>query len=247
MKLALIPPGEFWMGAADEEQEAAGDEKPRHLVRITKAFRLGVYEVTQHEYQKVMGTNPSWNSAEGVYGKAVVGLDTARFPVENVSWHEAREYCRRLSELRAEKEAGRVYRLPTEGEWEYACRAGTTTPFDFGSSLDGKQANCNGNFPYGTSQKGPYVNRPQSVGSYNANPWDLYDMHGNVWEWCSDAKNSYVAGVTVDPSGATTPGARVVRGGAYRYDAVLCRSARRFAFTPETRHFSVGFRVACDP
>src|SRR5204863_6448340 len=135
-------------------------------------FHLGVYPVTQAQYEKVMGNNPSQ------FRPGKDGLDTADFPVENISWQNAKDFCAKLSALPAEKSAGRVYRLPTEAEWEYACRAGTTTPFAFGKALSSDQANFNGTLPYGGAAKGPHLNRPAKVGSYKPNAFGLYDMHG---------------------------------------------------------------------
>src|SRR5262249_21135881 len=146
MKLVLIPPGEFEMGSADSDSLAREDEKPRHRVRITKPFYLGANEVTQGEYEKVMGTNPSFFSRTGPGKDRVKGLDPARFPVEQVSWHEATEFCRRLSGVAEEKAAGHIYRLPTEAEWEYASRAATTTNFHCGDALASALANFNGEY-----------------------------------------------------------------------------------------------------
>jgi len=206
LKLVLIPAGEFLMGTTKKEEEAIErlfkefpgartewleDECPPHRVRITKSFYLGVYEVTQEQYERVMKTNPSGFSKNGesLYAELytdVSGMDTSRFPVENVTWGEAAKFCQELSSLLKEQRAGRVYRLPTEAEWEYACRAGTTTPFHFGSDLDGRQANCEGTQPYGTSREGPSLKRTTKVGSYRPNAFGLHDMHGNVAEWCQD-------------------------------------------------------------
>src|SRR5262249_46149806 len=138
------------------------------------------------EYARVMGTNPSWFCAEAEGKEKVAGMDTRRFPVEMVSWEDARAFCRKLSSLPDEQKAGRAYRLPTEAEWEYACRAGTTSTFHCGNTLSGKQANVNGYQPYGDTEQGPYLERTTTVGSYEANDHGLYDMHGNVWEWCQD-------------------------------------------------------------
>jgi len=183
MKLRLLPPGEFKMGSPPSEADRRGDEI-QHRVRITKPFYLGVYEVTQREYQNVMGNNPSHYSPGAAGKDQVRGLDTDQFPVENVSWDDAVEFCRKLSALAAEQTAGRVYRLPTEAEWEYACRAGTTTPFHVGDKLNGQQANYDGQHPFATNGGGPFLGRPTEVGSYAPNPFGLRDMHGNVAEWC---------------------------------------------------------------
>ena len=221
-------------------------EQPQHRVRITKPYYLGMYEVTQGEYERVMGTNPSAFSHSGSSSAKVSRQDTSRLPVETVSWEEAVEFCRRLSALPEEQAAARVYRLPTEAEWEFACRAGTTTPFHFGSQLSGREANCNGNYPYGTSTKGPYLERPMTVGSYGANGFVLYDMHGNVWEWCSDwSKRDYTPTAVSDPTGPASGSARVRRGGSWLHYAKYCRSANRDNISPAYRDDSLlGFRLA---
>ena len=230
MKLKLIPAGEFLMGSPEDEEDRGNDEGPRHRVRITRPFYLGVYEVTQSEYEQVMGEDPS-------------RFKGPKRPVENVSWDDAVEFCRRLSE-----KEGKRYRLPTEAEWEYACRAGTTTPFNFGSILNGEQANCDGNYPYGTEEKGPYKKETTEVGTYRANAWGLYDMHGNAWEWCQDWYDSsyYANSPENDPTGPTSGSTRVNRGGSWCSCPGDCRSAFRYWFTPVFR-YSLGFRVAQVP
>ncbi|HEV3082696.1 MAG TPA: formylglycine-generating enzyme family protein, partial [Gemmataceae bacterium] len=178
MKLALIPAGKFQMGSPEAEVDRE-DKELQHEESITKPFYMGVYEVTQGEWEKVTGkASPSL-----FHAKKGGGPD---HPVENLRWYDAVDYCQKLTALPEEKKAGRTYRLPTEAEWEYACRAGTTTPFHFGKSLSSKEANFNGNFPYGGAAKGDYLRRTAKVGSYAPNAWGLYDMYGNVAEWCSD-------------------------------------------------------------
>jgi formylglycine-generating enzyme required for sulfatase activity len=245
MKLRLIPAGEFQMGSPESDKDAPEDEKPQHLVRITKPFYMGVYTVTQEEYQRVMGRNSSFFSATG-YGKdRVAGLNTARFPAEQIRWPDAVDFCRRLSEMPAEKRAGRTYRLPTEAEWEYACRAGTTTAFNIGNSLSSRQANFNGNHPYGGAEKGPFLSRTSEVGSYPPNALGLYDMHGNVWQWCADwyGLNYYKESPIEDPRGPTHGSRRVIRGGEWYGDAQDCRSAFRYADVPTGVFYVMGFRV----
>ncbi|MFO0905747.1 MAG: SUMF1/EgtB/PvdO family nonheme iron enzyme [Pirellulales bacterium] len=243
MKLAYIPAGEFWMGSPEEEAERF-DNETRHQIRITQGYYLGQYEVTQEEYLRVMGKNPSDFSPDGEGKDDVAGLDTSRFPVESVSWEEAVEFCRRLSALPAERAKGLRYRLPTEAEWEYACRAGTTTPFHFGSVLNGDRANCDGNTPYGTSTKGKYLARTTRVGSYVPNAWGLYDMHGNVNEWCSDWYDSYESSLKADPIGPSEGSHRVFRGGSWGSRPSYCRSALRDRVDPSSRNYGLGFRVA---
>jgi formylglycine-generating enzyme required for sulfatase activity len=248
MKLVRIPPGKFIMGSPRNEAERESDE-PAHEVSITKSFHMGVYEVTQAEYAQVMG--PKFRA---------VFTDTNRggpnHPVENLEWNEAAAFCKTLTDLPAEKEAGRKYRLPTEAEWEYACRAGTTTPFHFGESLSAKQANFNGNHPYGSAESGPYLRRTAKVGSYAPNAFGLFDMHGNVAEWCADwyDPNYYNDSPDDDPLGPPA-GALAddfgnfylsVRGGSWIDDARACRSANRFRAMHRNRYWFIGFRVVCE-
>jgi formylglycine-generating enzyme required for sulfatase activity len=261
MKFTLIPAGEFLMGSPRSEieglilgfysflKDVLEAEQPQHRVRITKPYYLGMYEVTQAEYERVMGTNPSAFSQSGPNSAWLTGLDTRRFPVEQASWEDAMEFCRELSALSAEQSAGRVYRLPTEAEWEFACRAGTTTPFHFGSQLNGCEANCNGDYPYGTTTKGAYLKRPTTVGSYGPNGFGLYDMHGNVWEWCSDWYDTgYYANSPIDdPTGPASGLNRVIRGGCWCGMAEHCRSARRDGDPPSIRDEILGCRVAFRP
>jgi formylglycine-generating enzyme required for sulfatase activity len=157
-------------------------------------------------------------------------------PVETVSWEDAVAFCKKLSELPEEKAAGRVYRLPTEAEWEYACRAGSTTRFGFGDS---------------DSQLGPYAlfdensaRTTHPVGGKTSNAWGLYDMHGNVWEWCADWKDDYSTSAVTDPAGPATGSHRVLRGGSWLFEAAFCRSADRYRSAPSNRDFYLGFRVA---
>ncbi len=227
MKLAFIPAGEFLMGSPNSDSDADSDEKPQHTVRITKSFYLGVTEVTQEQYERVMDSNPSH-------------FKGAQLPVENVSWNDAMEFCRKLSELRAERSVGRVYRLPTEAEWEYACRAGSTTKWSFGDSESSL-----GDYAWFSSNAG---RKTHPVGTKKPNAWGLYDMHGNVLEWCSDWwKRDYTTTTVSDPTGPATGSYRVYRGGGWSYCAWSCRSAFRNARStgaPESRGDSLGFRLA---
>jgi formylglycine-generating enzyme required for sulfatase activity len=240
MKLVLLRPGEFRMGSPAGEAGRLADEGPVHTVEITSRFYLGVHPVTHEQYRRVAGVNPA-------HFRSVPGCDTRTFPVENVSWEEAAQFCERLSQLPEERQRGRAYRLPTEAEWEYACRAGGkhAGPFAFGDSLSSAQANFDGRHPYGGAAKGDYLQRPCAVGSYKPNGWGLYDMHGNVWEWCSDwySDRYYRQSPSRDPQGPERGEARLLRGGSWQNHGRLLRSAHRDWVGPGYHGFTVGFRV----
>ncbi|MDB4622040.1 formylglycine-generating enzyme family protein, partial [Rubripirellula sp.] len=223
MKLKSLPPGKFMMGDANGDI----DETP-HEVTLTQSFQMGIYEVTQAEYARVMGIGNNLSNFTG-----------GNNPVDNVSWEDAVDFCRKLSELPAEKAAGRVYRLPTEAEWEYACRAGTTTKYSFGddSSELGDYAWFDGNSG----------RRTHPVGGKKPNAWGLYDMHGNIFEWCQDWCGSYPGHAVTNPSGPTSGSSRVYRGGSWDYAAEGCRSAIRFWDYPSFRDYNGGFRVCLSP
>ena len=208
MKMVLIPPGEFMMGSPASEA-GRWDNEAQHTVTLSKAFSIGVYEVTQSQSEQVMGSNPSH-------------FKGANNPVEMVSWHDAVAFCGKLSALPAEVAAGRVYRLPTEVEWEYACRAGTTTAYSFGDSASElvKYGWFDDNSGYET----------HAVGERQSNALGLYDIHGNVWEWCSDE--------------AEEDSNNVLRGGGWFDAATFCRSASRGADIPSLRTYVSGFRLA---
>jgi formylglycine-generating enzyme required for sulfatase activity len=195
-----------------------------------------------------MGNNPSDFSKKGNGKDKVKGEDTRRFPVERVSWQEATVFCKKLTERAGEKKLLLKYRLPTEAEWEYACRGGASShqPFHFGKSLSSKQANFDGRSPYGGANKGPDLGRTCKVGSYKANGFGLKDMHGNVFEWCSDRYDQgyYGKSPAKDPQGASEGSSRVIRGGAWENEASRCRSAFRTGRVPDYRDSRVGFRVA---
>ena len=229
MKLVLIPKGTFMMGSPESEEDRDTDEL-QHEVTLSKDFYLGVTEVTQAQYEKVMGKNPSYFQGVEVQG------GSSQHPVEMVSWEDAVEFCKKLSGLPEEKAAGRVYRLPTEAEWEYAFRAGSKTAYSFGESSKslGDYAWFDGN---SNGQTHP-------VGKKKANAWGLYDMHGNVWEWCSDWYGDYTKGAVSDPTGAREGALRVDRGGSWNDGAAVCRSADRGRKYPSSRSLDNGFRVA---
>ncbi|MDR1611368.1 MAG: SUMF1/EgtB/PvdO family nonheme iron enzyme, partial [Planctomycetota bacterium] len=243
LDLVRIPAGTFMMGSpaggleADDVREIKeirrkkswGEyDETQHQVTLSSAFYMGIYEVTQSQWRAVMGGNPSNFS----------GYDN---PVEQVSWNDAVEFCRMLS-----VKTGRKVRLPTEAEWEYACRAGTTTAFNTGETISTDQANYDGNYTYGNGRKGVYREKTTPVGSFPANAWGLYDMHGNVWEWCSDWYGGYDLTKTKDPQGVSGGTHRVVRGGAWNHVPSCGRSAGRGWPEPGVRGEEVGFRVVLD-
>jgi formylglycine-generating enzyme required for sulfatase activity len=241
MKLVLIPKGTFMMGSPPDEKGSEDDER-RHEVTISRDYHLGMHEVTQAQYTKIMGKNPSHFQGDAVAerhpetGRVVKDVDTANHPVEQVSWEDAVEFCQRLSALPEEKKAGRVYRLPTEAEWEYACRAGSQMAYSFGS--DEKSLVNFGWYDSNSKEK------THAVGLKKANAWGLYDMHGNVWEWCADWYGEYPKGSATDPRSPEAGSYRVVRGGSWDSDAVNCRSADRYWLAPSFRFSILGFRVA---
>jgi uncharacterized protein (TIGR02996 family) len=242
MRLALIGPGGFRLGSPPGEEHHLADEKARE-VEITRPYYLGVFPVTQAQFEAVMGTNVASFQADGRNGSKVAGLDTRAFPVDQASWQKAGEFCRRLSA----DEPGRTYRLPSEAEWEYAGRAGTTTAFHFGDEITPALANYDGRLGEGRkrSREG-WLGRPSTVGSYPPNAFGLYDVHGNVMEWCSDwyDRQGYRRGPPQDPTGPQTGQYRAARGGCWYFPARAVRSASRNYFSPQAEDSCVGFRVA---
>jgi formylglycine-generating enzyme required for sulfatase activity len=239
--MVRINGGSFLMGSPGNEPERRGDEI-QHQVTVS-SFSMGKYEVTQAEYQAVMGTNPSHFRGDNR-------------PVEMVSWFNAIEYCNKLSQREGLTPAYTVngenvtwnqsangYRLPTDAEWEYACRAGTTTPFSTGNNITTDQANYDGDYPYNNNPKGEDRGRTVPVGSFAPNPWGLYDMHGNVFEWCWDWYGAYAAEAQTDPVDASSGSNRVIRGGYWYYGASLARSVYRLYNYPYARLYGIGFRL----
>jgi len=229
MKLALIPKGTFMMGSPESEEGRKQDET-EHEVTISNDYYLGVTEVTQGQYEKLMGTNSSYFRGNKIKGRS------SNHPVDGISWLDAVEFCKKLSELPEEKAGGRVYRLPTEAEWEYACRAGSKSAYSFGESSESLgdyawfEDNSNG--------------QTHPVGEKKANAWGLYDMQGNVWEWCSDCYDEYPKAAVSDPTGPKEGLQRVNRGGGWINVAANCRSALRSGPLPSFRFDFFGFRVA---
>jgi len=255
--MVRIQGGTFTMGSPASEPERSSDEGPQRQVTVS-GFYMGRTEVTQKEYQEITGTNPSYFKGDNL-------------PVEQVSWYDAVEYCNKRSQKEGLTPAYIInknqsdpnntnssdtvkwtvtwnrnangYRLPTEAEWEYACRAGTTAPFSTGNNITTSQANYNGDNPYNNNAKGTYREKTTAVGSFAPNGWGLYDMHGNVWEWCWDWYGAYGSGSQTDPVGASSGSNRVMRGGSWSHDGRLVRSAYRDYYTPSLRDYYLGFRL----
>ncbi len=224
MKFVWIQPGTFMMGSPKDEKERKNDETP-HKVTLTHGFYMAIYAVTQEQWTQLMGKNPSKFQGE------------KSLPVEQVNWDECQEFINKLKE-----KDKKPYRLPTEAEWEYACRAGTATPYSTGETISTDQANYNGNFVYGAGKNGMYRAKTMPVGSFPPNPWGLYDVHGNVWQWCQDLFDEYPKKDVVDPLCVTGEN-RVIRGGSWIDNPRECRSAYRGGSKPTLRHGLVGFRL----
>jgi formylglycine-generating enzyme required for sulfatase activity len=225
MKFMLIPPGEFMMGSPKSEAGRDPGRETLHRVTLTRPFEMGMHEVTQEQYEQVMGKNPSKR-------------DGAHHPAEAMAWSDAIEYCRKLSNLPKEKATGRVYRLPTEAEWEYVCRAGTTTAYSFGDD-----ASKLGEYAWYIANSGK-ISHP--IGEKNPNPWGVFGMHGNVFEWCHDWFGAYPSGSVVNPMGPTTGKSKLNRGGSVNNTSEVSRSAERGGFSPNGGHGVLGFRVVLE-
>ncbi|OLP18409.1 hypothetical protein BST81_10855 [Leptolyngbya sp. 'hensonii'] len=249
LKLVEIPAGTFRMGSPDDELDRQSDEGPQHDVTLNR-FCLGMYPVTQAQWRSVAALpleqrelDPDPSHFKGDVGEA---SQNENRPVEQVSWEDAMEFCARLC-----KKTGREYGLPTEAEWEYACRAGTTSPFHFGETITTDLVNYDGRYVYGRGPKGIYRQETTPVGSFPANAFGLYDLHGNVWEWCAD---HYHGDYTEKPDALKLDGntpwetleigsERVFRGGSWNPYPWHCRSAIRLHHAPDDRDDVIGFRV----
>ena len=248
LEMMLIPGGSFTMGAPEREEGSRDSERPQHQVRV-RSFCMGKYPVTQGQWKAVAGLDKVERDLKA---------DPSRFkgdrrPVEQVSWYDAVEFCARLS-----NHTSREYRLPSEAEWEYACRAGTTTPFHFGETITSQLANYNASYTYGNGPKGKKRGETTPVGSFDvANAFGLYDMHGNVFEWCLDDWHDNYEGAPVDGSAWMTEndnlsqvrGRSVLRGGSWVDIPNVCRSAYRFNLFRSAGRVDIvnlfGFRVVC--
>ncbi|BAZ85094.1 formylglycine-generating enzyme family protein [Dolichospermum compactum] len=231
LEMAAIPGGTFMMGSPENEERRRDRESPQHQVTVPSFF-MGKYPVTQAQYQAIMGTNPSY-------------FNGSNRPVERVIWNDAIAFCEKLSQR-----TGKNYRLPSEAEWEYACRAGTTTPFHFGETITTDLANYNGDYTYGGGIKGIYREETTEVGSFGvANNFGLYDMHGNVWEWCEDSWYTSYKGAPTDGSAwldtEENTNSKLLRGGSWLYNPGNCRSAYRHYYIFDYTYNHIGFRVVC--
>jgi formylglycine-generating enzyme required for sulfatase activity len=268
-----LTPRQYTMGSPENEGTRHPDET-QHPVRLTRHYLIGVKEVTQEQYRKVMNSSPSWFAKSGGGKARVEGLDTSEFPVETVSWFDAIAFCNELSKLdgyepyykltdvKRDGESissatvaiagGNGYRLPTEAEWEYACRAGWYRSYNFGTYNTGTQANLKPSTHaggYGGPPTWRAPGRTTKTGSYPASGWNLYDMHGNVGEWCWDwyDKDYYARSTREDPQGPDKGTVRVVRGGSWMVSEESCRSASRLSVAPGERKDYIGFRIARTP
>ncbi|MEL6662657.1 MAG: formylglycine-generating enzyme family protein [Pseudomonadota bacterium] len=232
-RISEIPAGEFLMGAPETETDSGTSERPQHRVQLA-AFGLGTYTVTFEEYDLFCEATGQSSPRDRNWGRG-------KRPAINVSWEEANAYCAWLGSWTGER-----FRLPSEAEWEYACRAGTETPFSFGETITPDEANYDGNFTYGGGPKGTYHEKTMPVGSYPANRFGLYDMHGNVWEWCADRWHETYQGAPADGSvwDGGDASRRVLRGGSWYNDPRDLRSGLRYRDSPTDRDFNIGFRVA---
>jgi formylglycine-generating enzyme required for sulfatase activity len=239
--MVSIPGGSFIMGAPENEPNSRNRERPQHEVTVGSFF-MGRYPITQAQWRIVA----NWSQVERSLDR-----DPSRFkgdnrPVEQVSWEEAVEFCQRLS-----AKTGKTYRLPSEAEWEYACRAGTTSPFHFGEIITTDLANYNGDYTYNNSPKGEYRIETTDVGTFPANRWGLHDLHGNVWEWCSDDWHDSYEEAPEDGrawlEAKATDTYKLLRGGCWNYNPNYCRSAYRNNNTRDNRNLNFGFRVCCVP
>ena len=231
LEMIAIPGGTFLMGSPENEVERFSDESPQHEVTVP-GFFIGKYQLTQLQYQTIMGTNPSYFKGDNR-------------PVEGVCWEDAVKFCQKLNH----RTLGN-YRLPSEAEWEYACRAGTKTPFHFGDNVTTDLVNYNGNYPYSSAPKGKYREQTTDVGIFPPNAFGLYDMHGNVWEWCEDERHENYINAPTDGSSwqsRISLGQKVLRGGCWHDYARYCRSACRLKSPCCSRNYFYGFRVVLSP
>jgi eukaryotic-like serine/threonine-protein kinase len=236
IRFALIPPGKFMMGSPETEPDRTREEGPQHEVSITEAFYMSITEVTNQQYIDLIGSSPAWTASRV--------RQSGDLPTESVTWLEAKEFCRKLNERDRSRRNGWLYRLPTEAEWEYACRSGTTTAYSFGEQLSEESGESIGIKSIVDDGNTKRIQYPNKVGCSKANTFGLYDVHGNVSEWCQDYfQRSYPSEAQMNPQGPNAGDIRVIRGGSYISDASQCRSATRRGVAPEVRDRTIGFRI----
>jgi formylglycine-generating enzyme required for sulfatase activity len=231
LDMVEIPAGSFMMGSPASEKDRSENEGPQHQVNVP-AFAMAKFAVTQEQYQQVMGKNPS-------------NFKGGKRPVEQVSWNDAVEFCNKLNQI--SQKTGRTYRLPSEAEWEYACRAGTTTPFHFGETITTDLANYDGSYTYASEPKGKFRQQTTDVGIFPPNSFGLYDMHGNVYEWCQDDWHDNYTNAPNNGSAwiSQSDSSKVLRGGSWFNIPQVCRSANRNLYIRVIRYILIGFRVVC--
>jgi len=227
LEMVEIPAGTFYMGSPTYETGRSDDEGPQHQVNVPSFF-IGKYPLTQAQYQAIMGNNPAHFKGNNR-------------PVECVSWNNAVNFCQKLSQ-----KTGKNYKLPSEAQWEYACRAGTTTPFYFGESITPYLVNYDGRYPYANAPTGQYREQTTDVGTFPPNAFGLYDMHGNVWEWCEDDWNENYINAPINGSALISQSDKnTLRGGSWCFDPEDCRSACRGSYRLVSDYNAFGFRVVC--
>jgi formylglycine-generating enzyme required for sulfatase activity len=227
LEMVEIPAGTFYMGSPENEAKRRNNESPQHQVNVPSFF-IGKYPLTQAQYQAIMGNNPAHFKGNNR-------------PVESVSWNKAVNFCQKLSQ-----KTGKNYKLPSEAQWEYACRAGTTTPFYFGESITPDLVNYNGNYAYAAAPEGQYRGQTTDVGTFPPNAFGLYDMHGNVWEWCEDDwQENYVNAPISGSALISLSKHKLLRGGSWFNDPENCRSAYRSDSDLDDYNLNIGCRVVC--
>ena len=242
LEMAYIPGGTFQMGSPEDELDHFDNESPQHGVTVSEFF-MGRFLVTQAQWRVVVAGFPKVDR-DLKPNPSKFKSKTEDRPVEQVSWWDAQEFCKRLS-----KKVGRSYRFPSEAEWEYACRAGTTTPFHFGETISSDVANYNVRLAYGPGKVGQYRQETTAIDSFPPNDFGLCDMHGNVWEWCADGWHKNYVGAPIDGrvwDASNDSGSRIRRGGSWFHDPGNCRSAFRNSYSPVDAGSFIGFRLVCD-
>jgi formylglycine-generating enzyme required for sulfatase activity len=227
LEMVEIPAGTFYMGSPENEKGRSYTESPQHQVNVPSFF-IGKYPLTQAQYQAIMGNNPAYFNGNNR-------------PVECVSWDDGVAFCQKLSQ-----KTGKNYKLPSEAQWEYACRAGTTTPFYFGESITPYLVNYDGNYAYAAAPKGQYRKQTTDVGTFPPNAFGLYDMHGNVWEWCEDDwQENYINAPVNGSALISRSDYKLLRGGSWSSNPDYCRSACRHHHNLDGNYYAIGFRVVC--